>query len=266
MLTQWFDPEPGPAAVPGVLARGLAGRGHGVRVLTGFPNYPRGTVYDGYRQRVRHVETPSPGVEVRRVPLYPSHDGSAVRRAVNYLSFAGSAATQVSSYLGAADAVWVYNSPATTSAVARPLERRRKRPYLLHVRDVWPDSVLGSNMLRTGLAHRMADGALTRLVSRTYDAASIIAVTSPGQLDLLRSRGVPREKLRYVPVWADEDIFYPRPTDRSLLPEEASDASLILMYAGAMGHVQNLETAIRAVAAAEDLDVHLVLVGGGVLE
>jgi colanic acid biosynthesis glycosyl transferase WcaI len=39
LLSQWFDPEPGAAAVPGVLARELALRGHEVKVLTGFPNY-----------------------------------------------------------------------------------------------------------------------------------------------------------------------------------------------------------------------------------
>ncbi len=50
VLSQWYDPEPGGGAVPGVLARGLAGRGHDVRVLTGFPNYPRGQIYPGYRR------------------------------------------------------------------------------------------------------------------------------------------------------------------------------------------------------------------------
>jgi glycosyltransferase involved in cell wall biosynthesis len=132
--------------------------------------------------------------------------------------------------------------------------------------DVWPDSVLGSAMLRTGRARQVAERALTGLVSRTYDEASLIAVTSPGQLDLLRSRGVPGAKLRYAPVWADEDIFYPRPATRDLLPEGARDASLVVMYAGSMGHVQNLRAAVEAVAAVRDVGVHLVLVGGGIAE
>ena len=44
LLTQWYDPEPGPAALPGVLARGLRAAGHEVEVLTGLPNYPTGVV------------------------------------------------------------------------------------------------------------------------------------------------------------------------------------------------------------------------------
>lgn len=266
MLTQWFDPEPGPAAVPGVLARKLADRGHQVRVLTGFPNYPRGSVYDGYRQRLNHVEQPWPGIEVRRVPLYPSHDDNPSKRGANYLSFAASAAARVSSHLGGVDVEWVYNSPATVGAAAELLRRRRGVPFLLHVMDLWPDSVLGSSMLRNGMALRVARGALNRLVSRTYDRASIIAVTSPGQLDVLCSRGVDPNKLRYAPVWADEDIFYPRAPDRGLLPARARDASLVLMYAGSMGHVQNLETVVQAAASARADGVHLILVGGGIAE
>ena len=71
-ITQWFDPEPG--ALRGLpLARWLTGHGHRVQVLTGFPNYPGGKVYDGYRVRVRQREVMD-GVPVIRVPLYPSHD------------------------------------------------------------------------------------------------------------------------------------------------------------------------------------------------
>ena len=38
LLTQWFDPEPGPAALPGVLARGVGTRGHEGHVRTGGPH------------------------------------------------------------------------------------------------------------------------------------------------------------------------------------------------------------------------------------
>src|SRR5450756_1458513 len=90
LLTQWYDPEPGPAALPGVLARGLVARGHEVQVLTGFPNYPTGVVAAGYRMR-RVLDEVVDGVDVRRVALYPSHDASTVRRVTNYVSFGASA-------------------------------------------------------------------------------------------------------------------------------------------------------------------------------
>ncbi|MFC6152902.1 glycosyltransferase family 4 protein [Nocardioides yefusunii] len=266
VLTQWFDPEPGPAAVPGVLARELATRGHQIEVLTGFPNYPVGRVYEGYKQSWSAREQVSPGVTVNRVPLYPSHDGGAVGRAGNYLSFAATASMQVVSHLKDCDAVWVYNSPATVPLAARRLKGRAGVPFLLHVMDVWPDSVLHSGMLDGPLGKLPVEKWLTGLVKRGYDAAAHVAVTSPGQRDLLLDRGLSADRVSYVPLWADEDQYHPRDPDRSLLPPQVQDAALVWMYAGAMGHVQRLDRAVRAATAAADAGVHLVFVGQGIAE
>src|SRR5690606_39993986 len=85
LLTQWFDPEPTFKGM--VFARELVRQGFEVEVLTGFPNYPGGRLYPGYRIKLLQREVID-GVRITRVPLFPSHDQSAVRRALNYLSFA----------------------------------------------------------------------------------------------------------------------------------------------------------------------------------
>ena len=46
-LTQWFDPEPFFKGANFV--KKLKSYGHHVEVLTGFPNYPFGKLYDGYK-------------------------------------------------------------------------------------------------------------------------------------------------------------------------------------------------------------------------
>ena len=84
LLTQWFDPEP---TFKGLLfAKKLKDKGYDVEVLTGFPNYPGGKVYDGYKISLYQKEIID-GVTIHRVPLYPSHDGSALKRIFNYVSF-----------------------------------------------------------------------------------------------------------------------------------------------------------------------------------
>jgi colanic acid biosynthesis glycosyl transferase WcaI len=47
ILTQWYQPEP--PKLLSDLAQSLQAKGHSVEVLTGFPNYPSGTLYPGYR-------------------------------------------------------------------------------------------------------------------------------------------------------------------------------------------------------------------------
>ena len=54
-LTQFFQPEPIFKGLP--FARALRDRGHEVEVLTGFPNYPGGHLYPGYRLHLRQRET-----------------------------------------------------------------------------------------------------------------------------------------------------------------------------------------------------------------
>src|SRR5918993_5824342 len=115
MLTQWFDPEP---AFKGLLfARALRDAGHEVQVITGFPNYPGGKVYPGYRVRWRQREIVD-GIPVIRVALYPSHDSSALGRVLNYVSFAASATLAGLTTRFKPDVAYVYHPPLTVGVAA----------------------------------------------------------------------------------------------------------------------------------------------------
>ena len=77
LLTQWFDPEPTFKGL--VFARELVRQGFDVEVVTGFPNYPGGKVYAGYKIKLIQRECID-GVQITRLPLYPNHDQSAIKR------------------------------------------------------------------------------------------------------------------------------------------------------------------------------------------
>src|SRR5271168_1587235 len=110
-LTQWFTPEPESSrGLP--FAKWLQRRGHEVTVLTGFPNYPGGVLYPGYRLRPRQWDEVE-GVRVLRVPLYPNHDRSALKRTVNYLSFAAAAALIGLPSIGKVDIIYAMATPPT---------------------------------------------------------------------------------------------------------------------------------------------------------
>ncbi|MCL3862920.1 glycosyltransferase family 4 protein [Actinotalea sp. K2] len=271
MLSQWFDPEPGPAAIPGVLARELARTGHTVSVLTGYPNYPLGTVYPGYTQRWREVSRPAPRISVTRVPLHPSHDGSALGRSMNYASFALSAST--SGALRGADALWVYNSPVSVSLPLLLHSRYGRVPYFLHVQDVWPDSLLESGMFPGGAAGRVAARVIDGIVRLTERRAAVIGVISPGVRDLILERHPSADpaKIIYVPNPTDESLF--RPTNRvggdgqddGAGVDVAPDRPFTVMYVGAIGDVQSLETLLDAAEILAGHDhLRFAVVGDGI--
>lgn len=264
MISQWYDPEGGSAAVPGAVSRSLVALGHDVDVITGFPNYPTGRLYPGYRLRPYQFESRD-GVSVHRVPLIPSHDRSAIRRAANYLSFASSAALR-GRLLREPDVWLVYSTPATVAVPALLAHARYRRPYVLLIQDLWPDTVVASGFVEPGAALRTITRGLHRFCDATYRHAAAIAVTAPGMADVLRARGVPDDKISFLPNWVDERVFRPVPRDDALA-RSLGLSGFVVMYAGSLGDLQGLETAVEALDHLDDVpDLTLAFVGSGVAE
>lgn len=264
IVSQWYDPEP--AHLPNNLAVELAARGHEVRVLTGFPNYPEGRIYPGYRQRWGHKAT-TDGVTVRRVPLYANHDSSAVKRAGNYLSFAATSSIAASRYLSDVDVVYVYLTPATVFAAPNLLKRLHGVPSVIHVQDIWPESVTESSMAPKGYAGRMIDRTLHAAMRRVYQAAAGVAVIAPTMRDMVLARGADPDTTQVVLNWADETLFHPIGATEAARTDIGYRDRCTVMYAGTMGPFQNIEATVRAAAALRDShQLDLVLVGSGIAE
>lgn len=262
LLTQWYAPEPGPAALPSGLGAGLAERGHDVQVVTGFPNYPTGVIAPGYQQRRRSDEV-ADGVNVRRVALYPNHDDSVLRRMANYASFAASAWWSGIETLADADVVWVNYSPVTIGWPMLRLRARHNIPLLVHVLDLWPDTVAASG-LASG-AGSVLERPLHRWCDRLYRAADTVAYISPGVGDVLAQRGVSRDKLAYAPMWADEATHRP-PTRSEPRGWGVRDDEVVLAYAGTLGGAQGLSTLIEACAQLRGRGLRCLIAGSGTHE
>ncbi|MCF0095789.1 glycosyltransferase family 4 protein [Micromonospora sp. MH99] len=259
LISQWYPPEG--AFIPGNLASGLADRGHQVRVLTTFPSYPYGRIYPGWRQRWGHRETDGP-VAVRRVPAYPSHDASALRRALSLLSFGASSAVPGARWLADVDVTYVYHPPPTAVAAAALLRATRRTPIVLHVQDLWPDSVTHSGMAPTGRAGRSLEGAVGALMRATYRLADTIVVISPTMAERVVAGGADPDRVRVVWNWTDDALFRPVPVTAEAGTVLGHRGRCTVMFAGNLGLLQGLDTAIRAAAAARDR-LDLVLVGSG---
>ncbi|WP_051973619.1 glycosyltransferase family 4 protein [Cryobacterium sp. MLB-32] len=256
IITQWFDPEP---MFKGLLfAQELQGLGHDVRVLTGFPNYPDGHVYPGYRIRLFQHEVMG-GIPVLRVPLYPSHDHSAVRRVLNYVSFAVSA-TVAALLMRRPDVAYVYHPPATVGLPAMMLKALKGVPYVYDVQDLWPDTLAATGMLTNPRALRIVN----RVMDRIYRGAARIVVLSDGFRDILVRRSVPGRRIAVIPNWADEKQIDLSPRDGDRAAELGFDNTFTVTFAGTMGPVQALETVLQAADELRDeTRLRFLLVGGG---
>jgi glycosyltransferase involved in cell wall biosynthesis len=235
-----------------------------VRVLTGFPNYPVGRIYPGYRQRWKDEST-TDGITTRRVPIYPSHDNSAVRRAANYLSFSATSTLAATRFLAGVDAIYVYLTPATTFAAPALLRALHRIPTVIHLQDIWPESVTQSTLAPGGRTNALMYRTLSAAMRWVYRRAAGIAVIAPSMGDLLVERGADPDKIGVVLNWADESFFRPVEVTESARREIGYRGRTTIMHAGNIGAFENIEATIRA-AAAQAGEIDLVFVGTGISE
>ncbi len=256
-LTQWFDPEP--AFKGAAFARALADAGHEVEVATGFPNYPGGKLYQGYRLRPYRSETIN-GLKVHRLLLYPSHNASSLKRVFNYLGFFLSSLLFGLLRGSRYDIVYVYHPPLTPALAAALFCAVRRKPFVVDIQDLWPDSVAAS-----GMANPRIVGALMRACNFVYRRAACLIVQSEGMKGELARRGVADDRLSTVFNWAT----YQPPAEGQRLPETivaAFAGRLNLVYGGNMGQAQQLTVLIDAAIAAHRREpaIRLHLIGGGI--
>lgn len=253
LMTQWFDPEP---TFKGMLfAKELQRLGHHVEVLTGYPNYPGGQVYEDYRIRP-YERSVVDGVPVTRVALYPSHDGSAVRRLLNYGSFALSA-TVASLLTRRPDVAYVYHPPGTIALPALALRLLRGVPFVYDVHDLWPDTLSSTGMVSA----RGALGLVGLGMKRVYGSAAEIVVISEGFRRRLLERGVSGDKVTVIPTWTYEDDIAQATAPTA---EAHRDDRFTVVFAGTMGKAQALDTVLDAAKLLRDDPMRFVMVGGGI--
>ncbi|TWP35901.1 glycosyltransferase family 4 protein [Leekyejoonella antrihumi] len=260
-VTQWYPPEPG-THLPQSIASGLAGRGHEVHVLTGFPNYPTGRLRPDYPLRPYRREQSVDGVTVHRAPLYPSHDSAPVQRAFNYGTFAVSSSAVARLKMPVPDVWLTYSSPATSALAPMTYRFRHRRPSCLIIQDLWPDSVTDSGMVPARLADIMRP-PIDRFCRLAYRNAAAVGVISPSMRQILESRGVPAAKIFDTPNWSTDDLLRPDlPSSTALRRELGLPAGRLFMYVGNLGRMQALDSLVRGFSRAER--AQLVLIGDGV--
>jgi glycosyltransferase involved in cell wall biosynthesis len=250
-VTQWFEPEPN--IIKGLaFVRALQAAGHDVTVITGFPNYPAGRLYPGYRLRPIQHETIE-GVQIVRLPLYPSHDSSSVRRSLNYLSFFLSALIYLFLRRSKFDLAYVYHPPITVG-LATALAGI---PFVLDVQDLWPDTIAATRM--SGASSLV--GPLGAACGFVYRRASANVDQSEGIRRALVGRGVPNEKVSLIYNWA---VAEPQAVEQDALGERP----FTLVYGGNFGRAQQLGNLLEAasILEGERPDIRIQLFGSGIDE
>ena len=256
LLTQWFDPEPTFKGL--AFAKELKRQGHEVQVLTGFPNYPGGKIYDGYKLKLCQREEIE-GISILRVALYPNHDSSALKRIFNYISFAFMAMLFGIFATKKADVIYAYHPPLTVGIAAIFIKFFRRTPIVYDIQDMWPDTLKATGMLNNNKILNVI-GSVCKLVYRSVDH---IVVLCPGFKKMLIERTVSEHKISIIYNWCDEQgLTQAQPAKVEY--QQLMQNKFNIVFAGNMGKAQALDTILDVAKKIQNIqDIQFVFVGGG---
>jgi putative colanic acid biosynthesis glycosyltransferase WcaI len=218
----------------------LVRRGWAVDLVSTPRNYMTGQVPEEYRGRPLRSETID-GIAHHWVWTPGGIHRSRLARVANYAAFATAAAARAVA-LPRPDVVLVSSPPLPVAALGPLLARRFGCPWLLEVRDVWPESAVSVGWLRReSLAYRV----LNRLARSTTSHAARVVIPTPGLEPFVRDHGARR-------VVALTGAVVPRPAEparRRAVRDRLGigERDCVFLYLGAIGVANGLDLLVDAV-------------------
>jgi colanic acid biosynthesis glycosyl transferase WcaI len=260
IICQWFPPEYAPVGVMlKELAEDLTKSGYSVTVVTGFPNHPAGTVFEGYRKRLFFTERMD-GIRVIRCYLYTSPRKTFLRRVANYFSFAATsfAAALV---LQRQDLLFIVSPPLSNGLIALLLHRLKGLRFIFNVQDLYPDAAMSVGVIRNRLLIKI----LKRIELAIYRGAERVAVISEGFKENLLAKGVPDPKIRIIYNWLDACEIVPLPRDNEFARAHGLTGKFVILYSGTIGMISGAEIIIECAETLKTYrDILFLFVGEGV--
>lgn len=199
------------------------------------------------------------GIRILRAYTLPALHRSFVWRVMSFISFmcssiwAGLRGEPVDLVMGTSPPIFQAVSAWMVAAI-------RRRPFLLEVRDLWPEFAIDMGVLKNSILI-----ALSRwLENFLYRRASHIIVNSPAYRDYLIGKGVPEQKVSLIPNGVDPEMFEVA-DERALVRKNLRlDNCFVVTYAGALGLANDIPVILRAAKKLVDQsDIHFLLIGDG---
>ena len=235
--------------------------GHEVEVVTCAPNFPAGKVFPGYRNRLFQRETMD-GISVVRVWSFVTANSGFGLRVLDYLSFMVMAAL-AAPFLRRPDVVIGTSPQFFTLPAAWFAAKIKRRPWILELRDLWPESVKTVGAMKDSLPIRLAE----RLEMFLYRSADRIVTVTHAFKRILAERGIDDGKIEVVTNGVDLSRYAPQPRDRALEAELDLEGRLVGGYVGTHGMAHGLETLLDAAEIARSdpalADLVILFVGDG---
>ena len=235
----------------------LKARGHELIIVASDLNYQTGqrTV----ERRGLYAEQVFDGIRVLRSYMYPAIHRSYFWRVIAFFSFMFSS-IWTAMRVKDVDLVLGTTPPIFQAVSALAVASLRGKPFLLEVRDLWPEFGISMGVLKNPVII-----ALSRwLENFLYKRANHILVNSPAYREYMLAKGIPENKVTYIAYGTDVDMFNPSIDGSSIRKELKVEDKFVVLYAGALGQANDIDTLLRAAERLKKEErIKFVLFGDG---
>ena len=234
--------------------------GYQVTVITCFPNFPKGKVFEGYTNKLYQKENID-GITVIRVWSYIAENNGFVKRIIDYISYA---LTSFLFGLFVKTDLIIATSPQFFTAISgRMLSVFKRIPWVMEVRDLWPDSIAAvGSMNKSSKPFKI----LKKIEHHLYLSASkILVVTVSFRKYLIKEHQITPEK---VGVFKNgvliSNFKKPKPNDVMTLKESLGlKNKIVISYLGTHGLAHGLKFILESISKISNPDLHFLFIGDG---
>jgi glycosyltransferase involved in cell wall biosynthesis len=240
-LTDNFPPEVNaPASRTFEHCREWVKTGEKVTVITCAPNFPKGSVFPGYKNKLWQVEEIE-GIRVIRVWTYITANSGFVRRTLDYISFMVSAII-ASFFIRRVDVIIGTSPQFFTVCAANVVSFFKRKPWVFELRDIWPESIKAVGAMKESKVTKL----LEKLELYLYRKADkIISVTYAFKANLI-ARGIDGDKIEVVTNGVDLTSYSRRSKDTALVYKHNLHDKFVAGYIGTHGLAHGLQTLLNA--------------------
>jgi glycosyltransferase involved in cell wall biosynthesis len=239
------------------LGRRLVESGHGFTVIASDVSYQTGR---RIVSQIRLVTVKNEdGIRLLRTYTYSALHKSYLSRVLSFLSF------MVTSVLvgirsGKPDLIMGTTPPIFQAVSAWLLAKIKRRPFLLEVRDLWPEFAIDIGLLTNPALIRIARW----LEGFLYGRADHILVNSPAYREYIVRKGIDERKVSLIPNGVDPAMFIPDDRGDSFRRRFNLLDKFVVTYAGAIGMANDLDTLIQAAYSLRNNSrIHILIAGDG---
>lgn len=257
-LTDNFPPEVNaPASRTYEHCKEWVKKGAEVTVITCVPNFPKGKVYEGYKNKLYQKEEMD-GIKVIRVWSYMVENKGFLKRTLDYISYS---VTSFFAGLFVKTDIIIATSPHFFTALSgKTLRFWKQKPWIMEVRDLWPEEIKTAGVMKDNWIIRFFEWK----EKRCYVKAKRIVVVTDSYKKYIAAKGIPEDKIFVIKNGVSRELFSPMPKDAGLQKELGLEGKRIIGYIGTMGLNQQLDFIVRCAKNHDRKDnYHFLFIGEG---